>query len=62
MTIMTVQIQNNRIFHTNMEDCLKLQNNCNNSTEILNLMKNVNIPVYIIIYHMIEIQAVDILR
>ena len=49
MTIMTVQNQNNRIFHTNMEDCLKLQSNCNGSTEILYLMndtKIINISIY----------------
>ena len=49
MTIMTVQNQNNRIFHTNMEDCLKLQSNYNGSTEILHLMKStktINITIY----------------
>ena len=46
MTITTVQNQNNKKFHTNMEDCLKLQSNCNSRIEILKLMKSANIPVY----------------
>ena len=46
MIIMTVQNQNNRIFHTNMEDCLKLQSNYNGSTEILHLMKIMSITIY----------------
>ena len=41
MIMMTVQNQNNRNFHTNMEDCLKLQSNCNSSTEILHIMKSI---------------------
>ena len=49
MTIMTVQNQNNRIIHTNMEGCLKLQSNCNSRTEILHSMKStkiINITIY----------------
>ena len=43
MTIMSVLNQNNKFFHTNIEDCLPLQSDCNGSIEILHLMKSTKI-------------------
>ena len=65
MIMMTVQNQNNRNFYTNMEDCLKLQSNCNSSTEILHIMKSIkdiNVSkkyISIYVYHIVGTQAVD---